>query len=71
VPQLLISGDSDAAVLMLAEAVLGGGWLGVLVGGLMVAGAWAAFLSTATGLVVGVVSAVSDSRTVFRAERVG
>jgi hypothetical protein len=54
VPQLLVSGDTDAAVLLLPQAVLGSGWAGVLLGGLVAAGAWAAFLSTASGLVVSV-----------------
>ena len=54
VPQLLVSGDTDAAVLLLPQAVLGSGWAGVVLGGLVAAGAWAAFLSTASGLVVSV-----------------
>jgi Na+(H+)/acetate symporter ActP len=51
-PQLLVSGDTDAAVLLLPSAALGGGWLGWLVGGLVAAGAAAAFLATSSGLVV-------------------
>ncbi|MFC4944845.1 cation acetate symporter [Pseudonocardia sp. GCM10023141] len=52
VPQLLASGNTDAAVLLVPTAALGQGWLGWLVGGLVAAGAAAAFLSTSSGLVV-------------------
>jgi Na+(H+)/acetate symporter ActP len=58
-PQLLVSGDTDAAVLLLPTAVLGPGWAGVLLGGLVAAGAWAAFLSTSSGLVVSVAGVLS------------
>ncbi|ANY06696.1 sodium/solute symporter [Pseudonocardia sp. HH130630-07] len=58
-PQLLVTGRSDAAVLLLPTALLGSGVLGVLVGGLVAAGAWAAFLSTASGLLVSMASVVS------------
>lgn len=58
-PQLLIGGRSDAAVLMLPTAILGSGVLGAVVGGLVAAGAWAAFLSTASGLLVSLASVVS------------
>jgi Na+(H+)/acetate symporter ActP len=51
-PQLLASGDTDAAVLLVPTAVLGHDWLGWLLGGLVAAGAAAAFLSTSSGLVV-------------------
>jgi Na+(H+)/acetate symporter ActP len=51
-PQLLVSGDTDAAVLLVPTAVLGHDWLGWLLGGLVAAGAAAAFLSTSSGLVV-------------------
>ncbi|WP_103381468.1 sodium/solute symporter [Pseudonocardia dioxanivorans] len=51
-PQLLVSGDTDAAVLLLPPAALGDGWLGWLVGGLVAAGAAAAFLATSSGLLV-------------------
>ncbi|WP_037066197.1 cation acetate symporter [Pseudonocardia acaciae] len=66
VPQLLVSGDTDAAVLLLPSAALGGGPLPTLIGGLVAAGAWAAFLSTASGLVVGVAGVLSTSPTLFR-----
>jgi Na+(H+)/acetate symporter ActP len=66
VPQLLVSGDTDAAVLLLPTAALGSGLLGALLGGLVVAGAWAAFLSTSCGLVVGIASVLSASPTVLK-----
>ena len=58
VPQLLVSGTTDAAVLLLPGAVLsglGGQLLAALVG----AGAIAAFLSTSSGLVVSVAGVLS------------
>ena len=51
-PQLLVNGQSDAAVLLVPTSALGSGWWGWLVGGLVAAGAGAAFLSTTSGLVV-------------------
>jgi len=51
-PQLLVSGETDAAVLLVPTAVLGHGWAGWVLGGLVAAGAAAAFLSTSSGLVV-------------------
>ncbi|MGB8960918.1 MAG: cation acetate symporter [Pseudonocardiaceae bacterium] len=53
VPQLLADGDTDAALLLLPSAALGG-WAGLLLGALIAAGAFAAFVSAATGLVVSV-----------------
>jgi Na+(H+)/acetate symporter ActP len=53
VPQLLADGNTDAALLLLPRAALGG-WAGLLLGGLIAAGAFAAFVSAATGLVVSV-----------------
>jgi Na+(H+)/acetate symporter ActP len=58
-PQLLVNGDTDAAVLLLPSAVLGSGLAGALLGGLVAAGAWAAFLSTSSGLVVSVAGVLS------------
>ncbi len=52
VPQLLVNGQADAAVLLVPTAALGPGWAGWLLGGLVAAGAAAAFLSTSSGLVV-------------------
>ncbi|QCQ89966.1 sodium/solute symporter [Rhodococcus sp. SGAir0479] len=53
VPQLLITGTSDAAVLLLPGSVLSG-WGGQLLAALVAAGAIAAFLSTSSGLLVSV-----------------
>jgi Na+(H+)/acetate symporter ActP len=58
-PQLLVNGDTDAAVLLLPSAVLGSGLAGALLGALVAAGAWAAFLSTASGLIVSVAGVLS------------
>ena len=44
--------QTDAAVLLLPTAALGDGWTAWLLGGLVAAGAAAAFLSTSSGLVV-------------------
>jgi Na+(H+)/acetate symporter ActP len=51
-PQLLVSGSTDAAVLLVPTAALGHGWAGWLLGGLVAAGAAAAFLATSSGIVV-------------------
>lgn len=61
VPQLLVSGNSDAAVLLLPTAVLGYGWFGTALGSLVAAGAWAAFLSTSSGLVMSVSGVLSSN----------
>nr|WP_211178015.1 cation acetate symporter [Pseudonocardia acidicola] len=58
-PQLLVNGQTDAAVLLLPSAVLGGGWAGVVFGGVVAAGAWAAFLSTSSGLLVSIAGVLS------------
>jgi Na+(H+)/acetate symporter ActP len=58
-PQLLVNGDTDAAVLLLPSAVLGSGLAGAMLGGLVAAGAWAAFLSTASGLIVSIAGVLS------------
>jgi len=65
VPQLLVSGNTDAAILLLPTAALGGGPLPTLLAGLVAAGAWAAFLSTSSGLVVGVAGVLSTSPALF------
>ncbi|GAA1296445.1 cation acetate symporter [Pseudonocardia xinjiangensis] len=57
-PQLLVSGQTDAAVLLVPTAVLGDGWAGWLLGGLVAAGAAAAFLATSSGLVVSLAGVV-------------
>ena len=51
-PELLVTGQSDAAVLLVPSAALGEGWVSWLLGGLVAAGAAAALLSTSSGLVV-------------------
>ncbi len=50
-PELLLTGDTDAVVLALPAAMVGG-TLGALLQALLVAGAFAAFLSTSSGLLV-------------------
>jgi Na+(H+)/acetate symporter ActP len=65
VPQLLVSNNTDAAVLLLPTAALGGGTFPTLLAGLVAAGAWAAFLSTSSGLVVGVAGVLSTSPSLF------
>jgi Na+(H+)/acetate symporter ActP len=52
VPELLLTGRTDAVVLALPTAALGGGGAGAVLEALLVAGAFAAFLSTSSGLVV-------------------
>ncbi|MCP2318136.1 Sodium:solute symporter family protein [Nocardia amikacinitolerans] len=58
VPQLLITGTSDAAVLLLPGSVLGG-LPGQLLAALAAAGAIAAFLSTSSGLLVSIAGVLS------------
>ena len=57
-PQLLLTGRTDAVVLVLPGAALGG-QPGQLLGGLVAAGAFAAFLSTSSGLLVSVSGVLS------------
>jgi Na+(H+)/acetate symporter ActP len=64
-PKLLVSGDTDAAVLLLPNAVLGDGWLATGLAALVAAGAFAAFLSTSSGLVVSIAGVLSTSPSVF------
>lgn len=58
-PQLLVTGDTDAAVLLLPQAVLGSTVAGVVLAAVVAAGAWAAFLSTSSGLVVSIAGVLS------------
>jgi cation/acetate symporter len=58
-PQLLLTGRTDAVVLVLPGAALGGGPLGQLLGALVAAGAFAAFLSTSSGLLTSVAGVLS------------
>lgn len=58
-PELLMTGRTDAVVLLLPQALVGG-TLGSLLGALIAAGAAAAFLATATGLTVSVSGVLSQ-----------
>jgi cation/acetate symporter len=58
-PQLLMTGNTDAVVLLLPGAALGAGLLGQLLGALVAAGAFAAFLSTSSGLLTSVAGILS------------
>ncbi|MGN6608351.1 MAG: sodium/solute symporter [Jatrophihabitans sp.] len=59
VPDLLLTGRTDATVLLLPGRMLGG-QAGVLLSALVTAGAFAAFLSTASGLTVSVAGVISQ-----------
>ncbi|HET8661024.1 MAG TPA: cation acetate symporter [Micromonosporaceae bacterium] len=58
-PQLLLTGQTDAVVLLLPGAVLGGGLAGQLLAALVAAGAFAAFLSSSSGLLTSVAGVIS------------
>ncbi|MEU6851455.1 cation acetate symporter [Actinacidiphila alni] len=58
-PQLLLTGQTDTAVLVLPQ-ITQGGEAGRLLGALATAGAFAAFVSTASGLTVSVAGVVSQ-----------
>ena len=58
VPQLLITGTADAAVLLLPGAAIGGP-AGAALAALVAAGAIAAFLATSSGLLVSIAGALS------------
>ncbi|MBC6462740.1 cation acetate symporter [Actinomadura sp. HBU206391] len=58
-PDLLVSGHGDAVVLTLPERVVGGA-LGDVLGALVTAGAFAAFLSTSSGLTVSVAGVIAQ-----------
>jgi len=58
-PQLLMTGRTDAVVLMLPGSVLGDGVLGDLLAALVAAGAFAAFLSASSGLMTSVAGVLS------------
>jgi Na+(H+)/acetate symporter ActP len=59
VPDLLLTGNTDATVLLLPERMISGEG-GVLLSALVTAGAFAAFLSTASGLTVSVAGVLSQ-----------
>ncbi|MEV0427622.1 cation acetate symporter [Micromonospora sp. NPDC050495] len=58
-PQLLITGQTDAVVVLLPGAALGAGPAGRLLAALVSAGAFAAFLSTSSGLLTSVAGVIS------------
>ncbi|WP_349879830.1 cation acetate symporter [Micromonospora sp. HUAS YX12] len=58
-PQLLVSGQTDAVVVLLPGASLGDGTTGRLLAALVAAGAFAAFLSTSSGLLTSVAGVIS------------
>jgi Na+(H+)/acetate symporter ActP len=58
VPQLLITGAADAAVLLLPGAAIGGA-AGIALAALVAAGAIAAFLATSSGLLVSIAGALA------------
>ena len=58
-PALMLTGDTDAVVLVLPGLALGGGAAGQLLGALVAAGAFAAFLSSASGLLTSVAGVLS------------
>jgi cation/acetate symporter len=58
-PELVLRGDTDAVVLVLPGAALGGGLTGQLLGALVAAGAFAAFLSTASGILTSLAGVLS------------
>ncbi|SFS84257.1 cation acetate symporter [Saccharopolyspora flava] len=59
VPQLLVTGRTDAAVLLLPHAMLGN-WVGGVLAAITAAGAFAAFLSTSSGLVMSLAGVLSS-----------
>ncbi|MCM2389550.1 cation acetate symporter [Streptomyces albipurpureus] len=58
-PELALTGDADAAVLVLPDRIIGG-VAGDLLGALLAGGAFAAFLSTASGLTMSVAGVISQ-----------
>ncbi|HKR49306.1 MAG TPA: cation acetate symporter [Pseudonocardiaceae bacterium] len=67
-PQLLVTGNTDAALLVLPRAALAG-WPGELLGALIAAGAFAAFVSAASGLVVSIAGVLSSDTLPGRLRR--
>ena len=57
-PQLLVTGKTDAAVLLLPYAMIPN-WIGKLLSAVVAAGAFAAFMSTSSGLLVSLAGVVS------------
>ncbi|SCL22247.1 Na+(or H+)/acetate symporter ActP [Micromonospora nigra] len=58
-PHLLVSGQTDAVVVLLPGAALGDGTTGRMLAALVAAGAFAAFLSTSSGLLTSVAGVIS------------
>ncbi len=58
-PALMLTGNTDAVVLVLPGLALGSGIAGQLLGALVAAGAFAAFLSSSSGLVTSVAGVLS------------
>lgn len=58
-PHLLLTGETDAVVLLLPGAALGTGTAGRLLAALVAAGAFAAFLSTSSGLLTSIAGVIS------------
>jgi Na+(H+)/acetate symporter ActP len=67
-PELLLTGQTDAVVLVL-PARLVGGTLGELLGALVAGGAFAAFLSTSSGLTLSVAGVLSQDVLLLRGLR--
>lgn len=67
-PELVASGQADAVVLLLPQYVFSG-WLGEALTALVSAGAFAAFLSTASGLAVSVAGVLSQDVLRFGSHR--
>jgi cation/acetate symporter len=59
-PELLANQTTDTVVLRLPQAVFGTGWLGDALTALVACGAFAAFLSTASGLMISAAGAISQ-----------
>lgn len=59
VPRLLVTGETDTALLLLPSAMLGGGLAGQIVTAVLVAGIFSAVLAAASGLVFSVAGVIS------------
>jgi Na+(H+)/acetate symporter ActP len=65
----MMTGDTDAVVLLLPSAVVGNGVLGQLLAALVAAGAFAAFLSSSSGLLTSVAGVVSTDVLAHASDR--
>jgi cation/acetate symporter len=68
-PQLLLTGQTDAVVLLLPGAAVGNGVLGQLLAALVAAGAFAAFLSSSSGLLTSVAGVISTDVLAHASDR--